>query len=902
MIHQEEDVWRLQRAVGPIVAVVGLFATAVVATASTNPAARPVDQRTAVALAGASIPFVANRGQWPDDVAFAAMTFAGTLAVGTDGRMHYRLHGQAARDRRGPHRTLTESLVDASNRSLPLLPAGIDASATSVSYFVGNDARRHGSAASYARVALGQPWPGIDVHLRAGGNNVEKIFTVRPGTDPSPIRVRVEGASRLAIGGDGELVAQTQNGPVSLTAPIAFQENDKGGRDPVNVRYALDGDNSYRFALGPYDAKRSLVIDPQIASTYFGGTGTDVISAIAITGTAGGAVYVTGRMVSANMVGTVNAPQPFHAADGGQTDAFVARFDPLLVNMTAFTYFGGNGTDEATGIALTGAGTVIIAGTSTSVNLPGTAGSAQPAPPSLENGFVAVYSANLQILQRATYFGGNASTSIADVAWSQPYLFVTGTTGATDLPSRNGGAQSSLASGAGNDAFVAKLPIGLDQILQTSYFGGSVTESSSSIAVHPHTGDVYITGHATSSSLPGIGGAAQAANGGGVDVFIARFAPSLTLLRQSTFFGGSGSDVVRAIAIHPLSGDVYATGSANGDLPVTAGAAQPVFGGSTTDAWVLRASADLRSIPGATYIGGAAVDSGNAIAIHPVSGEVFVAGQTTSTVFPHTAGGLYPAYGGSSDVFLARLRPDLQAVLQSTFVGTAGAESPTSLAVHPLNQEVYVTGTVSGGGFPGSGGGAFPTIQGAVDSFIARITPDLTAADRLPDPFAFAPVFGAIPFSPVVSSAMVTGFAGPAATYLVGGANARYCISTTSECGCDILAFTAATSTTIPGRYICVSNSAGAINTTTTATVHVGAGAATQTIAAGSPGGAPCSLDVDGNGNIEALTDGLMILRAMFGLTGSAVTANAVGNFASRPTWAAVQSYLNTNCGASFAP
>jgi hypothetical protein len=61
-------------------------------------------------------------------------------------------------------------------------------------------------------------------------------------------------------------------------------------------------------------------------------------------------------------------------------------------------------------------------------------------------------------------------------------------------------------------------------------------------------------------------------------------------------------------------------------------------------------------------------------------------------------------------------------------------------------------------------------------------------------------------------------------------------------------------------------------------------------------------LDIDGNGTPDALTDGLMIIRAMFGLTGNAVTNNAIGPGATRANWTAIRSYLNATCGTVFAP
>jgi len=52
-------------------------------------------------------------------------------------------------------------------------------------------------------------------------------------------------------------------------------------------------------------------------------------------------------------------------------------------------------------------------------------------------------------------------------------------------------------------------------------------------------------------------------------------------------------------------------------------------------------------------------------------------------------------------------------------------------------------------------------------------------------------------------------------------------------------------------------------------------------------------LDVDGNGTADALTDGLLVLRYLFGFRGDALVAGAVGNGATRATAAEIEPYLD---------
>ena len=67
-------------------------------------------------------------------------------------------------------------------------------------------------------------------------------------------------------------------------------------------------------------------------------------------------------------------------------------------------------------------------------------------------------------------------------------------------------------------------------------------------------------------------------------------------------------------------------------------------------------------------------------------------------------------------------------------------------------------------------------------------------------------------------------------------------------------------------------------------------------------GNKSCTMDIDGDGKLQALTDGLMITRVMLGMTGNAVTAGALGVGATRTTWTAIRDYLVTQCGMTVLP
>ena len=137
-----------------------------------------------------------------------------------------------------------------------------------------------------------------------------------------------------------------------------------------------------------------------------------------------------------------------------------------------------------------------------------------------------------------------------------------------------------------------------------------------------------------------------------------------------------------------------------------------------------------------------------------------------------------------------------------------------------------------------------------------------------------------------------------------GGNFAQFCITTTDCTACDVQAFTNARTTVNNGQYVCARQVAPAtVPSQANATIAVGSAWANFLVSTGAEiGAAACNFDVDGNGATDALTDGLLLLRAMFGLTGTAVTNGAVGSNATRSTWSLIRTYLNGNCGTAFSP
>jgi len=622
--------------------------------------ATPSESEVRAKLGGLDLPFIANDGQVDARVAFYAKTFAGTVFVTTRGEIVYSLPG-LAKDRKEHSAELRPATLRRDE------PQKRGPGWTLVERFSGGKARPRAGVRSETNVSyfLGSDparWrPRVATYGNVG------LGEVWPGIEVS-LRAHgrnVEKLYRVAPGASPERIRMEVAGALSLRV----------GEDGALVATTALGEVSLRAPVAYQMREEGRV-----------------------------AVEVTYRLAGSGYGFEVGPYDP----------RYPVVIDPLL----QATYLGGSDGDGAYALSVTGS-EVFVAGNTQPTDFPGTAGGAQGSHGGgALDAFVARLNLGLTSLSQATYLGGSSYDTARALSVTGSEVFVAGGTWSTDFPGTAGGAQGSF--GGTEDAFVARLNLGLTSLSQATYLGESSHNEAYALAVT--ASEVFVAGWTSSTNFPGTAGGAQGSYGGGtLDAFVARLNLGLTSLSQATYLGGSNNDGAYALAV--TGSEVFVAGETEStNFPGTAGGAQGSFGGYR-DAFVARLNLGLTSLSQATYLGGGNNDWASHLAV--TGSEVFVVGQTESTNFPGTAGGAQGSLGSYADAFVARLDSTLTSLSQATYLGGSSDEYAWALSV--TASEVFVAGWTSSPDFPETAGGAQGSRRGPSDAFVARLTSDLVA-------------------------------------------------------------------------------------------------------------------------------------------------------------------------------
>lgn len=338
----------------------------------------------------------------------------------------------------------------------------------------------------------------------------------------------------------------------------------------------------------------------------------------------------------------------------------------------------------------------------------------------------------------------------------------------TSFPVSPGAFQTNYGGGTledqipGYDVAIFKFSPNGNTRSYATYLGGSMNEQPHSMIVDGN-GNLIVAGRTSSgNSFPR--SRALIGSGGQNDIFITKFNSTGTALIGSVVIGGSGDDGVNIRSKYTgtlgkdllrlnygddarseviLDGDgniLLASCTQSSNFPTT-NPFQGTFAGGVQDGVFLKFSPNLNTTLVSSYFGGSGADACFVLSVHPLNGNIYIGGGTTSLNLPgDKTGVLQPNYqGGETDGFVTILNDAGTAILKTTYIGTAQTDM-----VYGLKFDKY--------GFPyimGTTTGAWPVINAPFSNpgskqFIGKLREDISS-------YVYSTVFGTASADPNIS-------------------------------------------------------------------------------------------------------------------------------------------------------
>ncbi len=627
--------------------------------------------------ATAQVGFVQNKGQWPQETLYRTEMNGGFVYIDQNGltiqllesdfyrKLHDWVQGTSADSTADAH-AIKIKFVGA---DLTQLKEESGAYAHMNNYFIGNDPNRWATdVKSFRQLRFKDVYEGIDLRFDSKDGRIKYEYIVSAGASSEPILVEYTGIDKLNVS-DGELVLQTSVGEYRELKPFAYQLSESGSIIPVACRYAvLDNRVQYVFPDG-YDHSKELIIDPELEfSSYLG----SISSSFGFTACydPAGHLYAGSILFGSIFPFTAGAYQVTFG--GGTIDVGITKFAEDGTQLLYNTFLGGTGNEAPHSIVTDSNNDLLVMGSTSSTDWPLTAGAFQNS------------------------FGGGFNASGAGYVYSN-----------------------------GSDIFVSKLNSDGNQLLASSFLGGSGNDGvSTGTALDFNYGDrfrgeivvdsdnnPYIASVTNSLDFPIVNGYSSTGTNQ-LSGTVVKLNSNLTSIIWSTFIGGSAPESAISLQLAP-DNSVYVTGgTTSANLPISSGAFQTSLAGGV-DGYIAHISADGSTLLNCTYNGTSGFDLNFFVQIDE-EGFVYVVGQSTGT-YP-VSPGVYS--NPNSRQYVQKFTPDLSSSVWSTTIGSGSSEvdiTPSAFLVSECGQ-IYISGW--GGSVNTAGGNTFglPTTADAFQS------------------------------------------------------------------------------------------------------------------------------------------------------------------------------------------
>ncbi len=623
------------------------------------------------------IRFTENKHQWDDFIKYRAQLDGGALYVKNnaltysfyDKETYRKTHDNVSFTPKKKRAIRTTGFdVNFINANPNSIIESSDASPDYCNFFIGKDPHKwSANVKNYKRLLYNDLWQGINLEIIGQDNSAKYNFYLKPGANPADIKLQYSRLDKISLH-KKELIIKTALNEMVEHEPYAYQIIN-GEKVEVPCAYDLKKNTlTFVFPKG-YNKNYELVVDPVLVFAACSGSVAD----------------------NFGFTGTYDSKGNLYSG----AIAFYPGYP--VVNAYDSTY---------NGITLNA--------------------------DSVPDVVVTKYDSTGTFLHYSTYLGGaNSCETVSSlIVDSQNDLYLFGATGSNDFPTTtgaydntfNGGGPGQVFTGSGthysygSDIYVAKLSPGGNQLLASTFIGGSDNDglninnlpSTSGGEAGPDSmqynyGDQYrgeiqldnlgfpvITSCTRSSNFP-TKHAFDSTLGGWQDAVIFKFDPNLSQLQWSTFLGGTNNDGGYGLYLGK-NNEVYTTGGTrSSDFPVTTGAYNTTYGGGECDGYISKISKGGDSLLACTYMGTNAYDQSFFVELDK-NQNVYIFGQSlgSMSVTPST---IYN--NAKSHQFISKLNNKLSTLIYQTVIGngdsTAINISPTAFLVDNC-ENVFIAG------------------------------------------------------------------------------------------------------------------------------------------------------------------------------------------------------------------
>jgi gliding motility-associated-like protein len=646
-----------------------------------------------------------NRGQWEGDFSHKIPIQKGAIYINKTGITYHfydiDLHHKAATSY--PSHVVQQVFINAqgTEKALETKPSSFYAN-----YFLGNDASKWRSDVhAFQQVELQERYPGIHLQLETTQEALKYSWIVLPGADITAIKWRYDGAENVAISKKGQLKINHSLGSFTESKPVAWVIRN-GKKIPVACSF-IQKNKVFSFDVKGTDfANDTLIIDPSLTFSTFSGATTDNWGFTAAPDNLGN-LYAGGISFGIGYPVTTGAfDLTFNGGVGTfQLDASISKFNANGTNLIYSTYLGGAGNETPHSIVTDAAGDLFILGVTSSANFPLTGtpfdatfnGGPSISENSLSFDGADIYIARLNAagtqLVAATYLGGSGTDGIntgslnynygdqfrGEIIVDQNSVYISSVTKSTNFPTQN---PSQAANAGGQDAVVVKLNKTLNQLIWSTYFGGTGDETGNGIQLATN-GNVYVAGGTTGGNLNFAQSGHDQTYDGARDAYLVRFSGTTGTPLSGTYIGTTDYDQAYFVQIDN-DDDVYVYGQTAGNFPITQGC----YGSVGSGQFIAKYNTNLTSRLWITTVG---AGTGN-IEISPTAflvsncKEIYISGwggdinqigqafNSSSFGFPVTSDA-YQATTNGSNFWIAVLGINASFLKYATFFGGSNSSS-----------------------------------------------------------------------------------------------------------------------------------------------------------------------------------------------------------------------------------